>query len=158
MNSRTFSCAQERGIAWKLRADGRIALPALHLLRVDDGHMRKADASCSSLIRQSAPKLNRWSLTSAPTQTEGTGSLVSFARMSRAGLVQTKGFGSRLCLMAACRSTMERKTPRRRRLRVRAEKKFSTALSQELEVGVKWKVQRGWRMSQAWTLGCLWVA
>src|SRR6266576_2694920 len=58
--------------------------------------------------------------------------------------------------MAACRSTMERKTPRRRRLRVRAEKKFSTALSQELEVGVKWKVQRGWRMSQAWTLGCLW--
>src|SRR5947208_5462450 len=39
--------------------------------------------------------------------------------------------------MAACRSTMERKTPRRRRLRVRAEKKFSTALSQELEVGVK---------------------
>src|SRR5437868_4475512 len=24
--------------------------------------------------------------------------------------------------------------------------------------GVKWKVQRGWRMSQAWTLGCLWVA
>ena len=41
-----------------------------------------------------------WSTTidpSAPTQTEGTGSLVSFARMSRAGLVQTKGFGSRLC-------------------------------------------------------------
>ena len=48
--------------------------------------------------------------------------------------------------------------PRRRRLRVRAEKKFSTALSQELEVGVKWKVQRGSRMSQAWTLGCLRVA
>jgi hypothetical protein len=34
---------------------------------------------------------------SAPTQTEGTGSLVSFARMSRAGLVQTKGFGLQLC-------------------------------------------------------------
>jgi hypothetical protein len=34
---------------------------------------------------------------SAPTQTEGTGSLVSFARMSRAGLVQTKGLGSQLC-------------------------------------------------------------
>jgi hypothetical protein len=31
--------------------------------------------------------------------------------------------------MAACRSTMERKTPRRRRLRVRAEKKFSTAFN-----------------------------
>ena len=26
------------------------------------------------------------------------------------------------------------------------------------EVGVKWKVQRGWRASQARTLGCLWVA
>ena len=38
------------------------------------------------------------------------------------------------------------------------EKKVSTALSQEPEVGVKWKVQRGWRSSQAMTLGCLWVA
>jgi hypothetical protein len=34
---------------------------------------------------------------SAPTQTEGTGSRVSLSRMSRAGLVQRKGFGSRLC-------------------------------------------------------------
>ena len=42
--------------------------------------------------------------------------------------------------------------------RVILEKKFSTALSQEAEVGVKWKVQRGWRDSQADTLGCLWVA
>ena len=38
------------------------------------------------------------------------------------------------------------------------EKKFSTALSQEAEVGVKWNVQRGWRVNQASTLGCLWVA
>ena len=38
------------------------------------------------------------------------------------------------------------------------EKKLSTALSQEAEVGVKWKVQRGWRASQASTLGCLYVA
>jgi hypothetical protein len=53
---------------------------------------------------------------------------------------------------------MERKTPRLRRLRVSAEKKFSTALSQEPEVGVKWNTQRGWRASQALTLGCLWVA
>jgi hypothetical protein len=30
----------------------------------------------------------------------------------------------------------------------------STALAQEHEVGVKWKVQRGWRAS----LGCLWAA
>ena len=36
------------------------------------------------------------------------------------------------------------------------EKKFSTALSQEAEVGVK--IQRGWLASQASTLGCLWVA
>ena len=26
------------------------------------------------------------------------------------------------------------------------------------EVGVKWKVKRGWRASQARTLGCLWAA
>ena len=60
--------------------------------------------------------------------------------------------------MAACRSTIEWKMPRRMRLRVSAEKKFSTALSQEPEVGVKWKVQRGCRASHACTLGCLWVA
>ena len=33
-----------------------------------------------------------------------------------------------------------------------------TALIQEAEVGVKWNVQRGWRSSQARTLGCLWLA
>jgi hypothetical protein len=37
----------------------------------------------------------------------------------------------------ACRSTIERKLPRRRRRRVSAEKKVSTAFSQEPEVGVK---------------------
>jgi hypothetical protein len=47
---------------------------------------------------------------------------------------------------------------RRTRCRVILEKKFSTALSQDAEVGVKWNVQRGWRVSQASTLGCLWVA
>src|SRR5947208_15788062 len=77
--------------------------------------------------------------------------------------VQTKGFGSSLVsrrkrLIAAWRSTIEQNTPRLRRRLVSLAKKPSTALSQELEVGVKWKVQRGWRMSQAWTLGCLWVA
>src|SRR5437660_12368166 len=56
--------------------------------------------------------------------------------------------------MAVCKSAIERKTPRRMRWRVILEKKFSTALSQEAEVGVKWKVQRGWRDSQANTLGC----
>src|SRR5271156_4068605 len=53
--------------------------------------------------------------------------------------------------MAACRSALDRKTPRRMRWRVILEKKFSTALSREAEVGVKWKVQRGWRDSQAST-------
>jgi len=38
---------------------------------------------------------------------------------------------------------MEVKTPRRMALRVRAEKKFSTALSHGPEVGVKWNTQRG---------------
>ena len=46
-------------------------------------------------------------------------------------------------------------TPRPMRCRVILEKKFSTAFSQEAEVGVKWKIQRGWRDSQASTLGCL---
>ena len=41
--------------------------------------------------------------------------------------------------------------------RVMAEKKVSTAFSQEPEVGVWWKVQRSCRSSQARTLGCLWV-
>ncbi len=44
---------------------------------------------------------------------------------------------------------MERQTPRVRRFGVSAEKKFSTGLSQEPEVGVKWHTQRGWRVSQA---------
>ena len=35
--------------------------------------------------------------------------------------------------------------PRCSRLRVSLVKNPSTALSQEAEVGVKWKVQRGWR-------------
>ena len=54
--------------------------------------------------------------------------------------------------MAAWRSTREWKAPRCRRRRVRVAKKVSTALTQEQEVGVKWKVQRGWRASQARTL------
>ena len=37
-------------------------------------------------------------------------------------------------------------------------KKPSTALSQEQEVGTKWKVKRSWRPSQARTLACLWAA
>ncbi len=50
-------------------------------------------------------------------------------------------------------------TPRQlaRRLESLA-KKPSTALSHEDEVGVKWKVKRGWRSSHLRTFGCLWVA
>jgi hypothetical protein len=44
-------------------------------------------------------------------------------------------------LIAAWRSTIELKVPRRMRRRVSAEKKVSTAFSHEPEVGVKWKVQ-----------------
>jgi hypothetical protein len=36
-------------------------------------------------------------------------------------------------------------------------KKPSTALSQDADVGVKWRVQRGWRASHWSTCGCLWV-
>jgi hypothetical protein len=46
---------------------------------------------------------------------------------------------------------MERKTPRFGRLPVRGERKLSTALSQEPEVGVKWNTQRGWCASHALT-------
>jgi hypothetical protein len=52
---------------------------------------------------------------------------------------------AREALMAACKWAIERKTPRRMRGRVILEKKFSTALSPEAKVGVKWKFQREWR-------------
>src|ERR1700674_5770110 len=61
-------------------------------------------------------------------------------------------------LIATCRSTTDRNTPRLRRRRVSLEKKPSTALSQDAEVGVKWNVQRGCRTSHWRTFGCLWVA
>jgi hypothetical protein len=62
--------------------------------------------------------------------------------------VQTKGLGSSLVssmkrLMAAWRSATERNTPRLSRRLESLAKKPSTAFSQEHEVGVKWKVQRG---------------
>jgi len=65
-----------------------------------------------------------------------------------ADLVHVNGLGSSLCssmyrLIAACKSTTEWKTPRFNRCLVRVEKEFSTALSQEPDLGVKWKTQRG---------------
>ena len=43
-------------------------------------------------------------------------------------------------------------------LRVSLANRPSTELTQEQEVGVKWKVKRYCRCSQAVTFGCLWVA
>jgi hypothetical protein len=83
--------------------------------------------------------------------------------MSSADLVQTNGLGLSLAsvmkrLMAVCSSTIEVKTPRLRRYRVSLANQPSTALAQEHDVGVKWKVTRGWRASQPRTLGYLWLA
>src|SRR3954447_17182739 len=74
--------------------------------------------------------------------------------------VHVKGFGSALVsarkrLMAAWRSATERKTPRFKRRLDSLAKKPSTALSQEHEVGVKWKTKRSCRSSQARNLGML---
>lgn len=60
-------------------------------------------------------------------------------------------------LMAACRSTTEWKAPYFSRLFVSLAKNPSTAFSQEADVGVKWKLQRGWRSSQRITSGVLCV-
>ena len=83
--------------------------------------------------------------------------------MSSADLVQMKGLGVPLVSamkrwIAAWRSTMDLNTPRLSRRWVSLAKKPSTALAQDHEVGVKWKVKRRFRPSQAFTLGCLWVA
>src|ERR1700685_215742 len=74
--------------------------------------------------------------------------------------VHVKDFGSALCsttkrLMAACKSTTDMKTPRFNRRFVSLAKKPSTALSQDAEAGVKWKVQRGCRRGHLRTFGCL---
>jgi hypothetical protein len=67
--------------------------------------------------------------------------------------VQVKGFGlalssTRQRLIAACRPTTDKKTPRFNRRLVNLAKKRSTALSQDADVGMKWKVRRGCRASQ----------
>ena len=50
------------------------------------------EVACSRCDRH-----GRLSVASAPTQTEGTGRRLSLARITSAGLVQTKGLGSALC-------------------------------------------------------------
>lgn len=69
------------------------------------------------------------------------------AIMRSGSAVQTKDFRSVLWsamkrLMAAYRSTTERKTPRLRRRLLSRAKKPSTAFSHEHEVGTKWKEKR----------------
>lgn len=59
-------------------------------------------------------------------------------------------------LLAACRSTTERKTPCLNRHFVSLAKRPSTAYSQEPDVAVKWNVYRGWRASHLRTPGILW--
>src|SRR5918995_6056014 len=67
-------------------------------------------------------------------------------------LIQRKGRGaalvsSRKRLIASWSATREWNTPRLSRRLVSLAKKTSTALSQEAEVGVKWKTKRGCRPS-----------
>src|SRR5947207_3996926 len=76
---------------------------------------------CARDIFTSGGGLHRfdfWSNPSALNQTDGTGQRSSLARIASADLVQTNGLGLALCsttkaLMPACRSAIERKTPRR---------------------------------------------
>ena len=79
-----------------------------------------------------------------------------------ASLVQTNGSQrsfqpSMNRVMASISSRTEPKVPRRMACRVMIPKKISTRLSQDPEVGVKCRVIRGWRASQAVTVGCLWA-
>jgi hypothetical protein len=60
--------------------------------------------------------------------------------------------------MRLASSATDLKTPRRILPRVIVEKNPSTALIQEADVGVKWKVHRGCAASHFKTLGCLCVA
>jgi len=71
--------------------------------------------------------------------------VVEFGQNGLGGFSADEGFGAGIVLgeigIAGRRSSG--RGPRRKRCRVILEKSFSTALSQEAEVGVKWKVQRG---------------
>src|SRR6266498_1584733 len=71
--------------------------------------------------------------------------------------VQINGFGLALVSamklwIASVSSLSERNTPRLRRRLARSANRPSTALSQDAEVGVKWKTKRGWRASHSMTL------
>jgi hypothetical protein len=74
--------------------------------------------------------------------------------MASGSAVQIKGLGLLLVLLRY-RLIAAWKTRRLRRCRVSLVKNPSTALSQEAEVGVKWKWNRGCCSSQSRTLGML---
>ena len=69
--------------------------------------------------------------------------LASFCRAISLGSSPTRQEFVRLPELVGQMSAIEQKTPRLRRRRLSLAKKPSTALSQEHEVGVKWKTKRG---------------
>ena len=79
------------------------------------------------------------------------------ALISSGALVQWRGgFGVGLrqeAVDGGLEGDEEWNTPRLRRRLVNVAKKPSTALTHEVEVGVKWKVQRGCRVSHSVTFG-----
>jgi hypothetical protein len=84
----------------------------------------------------------------------------TFARMSCAVLVHTKGAGLAwrwvmYVSIATISSGTLRKTPRRICLVVRSQKTRSTKVSHELLVSVKCMWARGWRLKHRWTVGCV---
>ena len=82
--------------------------------------------------------------------------------MTVAGLVHTKGLGSalwhsRYSRIARSNSATLWNAPRLMRFVAISAKKRSTRLSQEADVGVKCRWNRGWAASHSFTSGVLWV-
>ena len=84
----------------------------------------------------------------------------SFSTIDSTVAVQTKGFGfsfqtARNSVIGFSRSSTLRKEPRRIRWLVNSRNQRSIRFSQLELVGTKCDTKRGWRFSQAWTLGCV---
>ena len=81
-------------------------------------------------------------------------------RFHGGGRIRRSGFSFQAAMnsvIAFSRSSMLRQEPRRIRLLVNSPNQRSTRFSQLELVGTKCDTKRGWRFSQAWTLGCLCV-
>ena len=99
------------------------------------------------------------------TATSGLTSNVCFPRLTAArtrlgSAVQTKGLGSSLCsatkrLMASLQVDDGAEDAMFESLAREFGEEAFNSVEPGAEVGVKWKVQRGWRASQARTFGCL---